>query len=237
VSDPAGQAAPPGGARAAVSSIARGSPPSRRTTAATASALISSRTKAGSAALARRTNSSTAGLRTRSRIASPASGAGRGRTGQICSADSRSGSRLVARTRKLGHASTSLAIIGAAERTCSTLSSSNSNERVPSCAARRSTRGMSPVSRMPRALATAAGTRVASVRGERSTQAMPSVKQSVRPWATARASRVLPTPPGPVRVRRGTSSRRSRARNSVNACSRPTSGVRGRGSGDRLPDV
>src|SRR3712207_7752479 len=47
----------------------------------------------------------------------------------------------------------------------------------------------------------------------RSTQAIPSAKSSTRA-ATAVASRVLPTPPGPVRVRRRTSGRCNRAHRS-----------------------
>src|SRR5262249_53594680 len=51
--------------------------------------------------------------------------------------------------------------------------------------------------------------------------------------AICSANRVLPTPPGPVRVRRRTSSRRSNASPAAASASRPMSGVGGIGKGGR----
>ena len=49
--------------------------------------------------------------------------------------------------------------------------------------------------------------------------------------ATWSARRVLPTPPGPVRVTRGTSSRSSKWQTTSTSCLRPMSGLRDSGSG------
>ena len=62
-------------------------------------------------------------------------------------------------------------------------------------------------------------------------KAVPSANSSANSAATWIASRVLPTPPGPVRVSRRTSGRRSNSRMAASSRSRPTSGVRGSGGG------
>ena len=91
--------------RAAASSTARGSPSRRRLSSATASALAGDSSKRASAAWARTTNSWTAGIAAKLATvqdASSAPGTGKGRTSTTCSRRSRSGSRLVARTVRLG---------------------------------------------------------------------------------------------------------------------------------------
>jgi len=57
----------------------------------------------------------------------------------------------------------------------------------------------------------------------------PSGRRSCRVAATSRARWVLPTPPGPVKVSRRTSSRRNSVSTAATSCSRPTSAVGGRG--------
>src|SRR5215207_5430089 len=83
----------------------------------------------------------------------------------------------------------------------------------------------------------AEATRPVSLIGARSTKVTPSGKSSATIAAALKASRVLPTPPGPVKVRRGTSSRTNRSRTAASSRSRPISGVRGGTSdGKRLTE-
>src|SRR5215217_2728354 len=83
----------------------------------------------------------------------------------------------------------------------------------------------------------AEATRPGSLIGARSTKVTPSGKSSATIAAALKASRVLPTPPGQVKVRRGTSSRTNRSRTAASSRSRPISGVRGGTSdGKRLTE-
>src|SRR5215213_6175881 len=66
-----------------------------------------------------------------------------------------------------------------------------------------------------------------SVIGASSTKLTPSGKLVATAAAALSASRVLPTPPGPERVRRGTSSRSNSSRTVASSRSRPINGVRG----------
>ncbi len=81
-------------------------------------------------------------------------------------------------------------------------------------------RGCPPGSRLPRA-----------GRQAGSTQATPWANWPATSAAMAKASRVLPTPPGPVSVSRGTSSSSKRPRATARSDCRPTRRVRGMGNG------
>src|SRR6516162_9652530 len=71
------------------------------------------------------------------------------------------------------------------------------------------TPGPSPASRVRRRSAVAGPSAAGSARGASGTKTLPSANSALRSEVICSASRVLPTPPGPVRVTRPTSSRRS----------------------------
>ncbi len=217
--------------RAAASSIASGSPSSRRHTSATAPAFAAVRVKAGATAWARVAKRRTAAeVAAWSGDAVAGSGSTSGGTGNWCSPATCRTARLVTSTVSRGQAIISPATVGAAAATCSNLSSRMSMSRRANEAARRSGSDRSPASRTPSAWAIAGSTSAGSASGARSTNQTPSPNSSPRSAATSTARRVLPTPPGPVRVTRGTSCRSSRARTAASSPSRPIRGERGRGS-------
>jgi hypothetical protein len=124
--------------RAAASSIASGSPSTRRQISATAAALASPMRKSGSWTRARSQNSATAGTRTSASASSSSSGNASGATGYRCSPASASASRLVASTLSAGQALSNSDTKCAAASTCSTLSSTSNKclaerKRVTAC--------------------------------------------------------------------------------------------------------
>jgi hypothetical protein len=158
-----------------------------------------------------------------------ASGRGSGGTGNWCSPPRRSGARLVASTVSPGHAPKRSATRGAAPMRCSKLSI-NSSICVPCRCCFRVSRSVRPAtSLIPIASARAEGRRSGSFREARGTKATPSANAPRKRSATSTASRVLPTPPGPVRVNRRTSTRCRRRATVVASSSRPIKGVIGKG--------
>jgi hypothetical protein len=185
--------------RAAANSIASGNPSRRRQIWSTIATLASVNWKSGTTACARSTNNVTAGP-----IPGPLCPSGTsasGLTGKSRSPASASGARLLAMTRSRGQLVKRSATRGAVGKTCSKLSITNRRSRSPSASKRLSRSGRRPRSWTPTAAATAAGTSAGSRTGASSTKATPSATVAAISVATARASRVLPTPPGPVRVR------------------------------------
>ncbi len=230
--------------RAAASSIASGSPSSRRQISATVPALSAVTAKVGKTARARSVNNRPASDRSTSWLGTwpswrpdivplSAGGSESGGTGNSRSPDKRSGARLVTSTVSCGQATSSSPICRAASRTCSQLSSTSSRGRARSVMISRSTSGCSPASRTPTACAMVGTTRWGSVSGARATNATPSAPSSAHRVATSIARRVLPTPPGPVSVSNRTSGRRRRAAIVAASCSRPTSAVSGRGGPEK----
>ncbi len=137
-------------------------------------------------------------------------------------------SRLVTETVSRGQAARRSATAGAASTTCSKLSSTSSVEAVARCATRRRTSRSSLTTRTPSARATVGRTRPGSSIGASGTTRT-TPKWSAISSAACKVSRALPTPPGPVIVRRRTSSRRGRSRIAAASRFRPTSGVSGGG--------
>ena len=219
--------------RAAASSIASGSPSRRAQMPATAAALSAVSAKSGLRARARAMKRRTASSASRrSRLGSwVGSGTARGSTPTSCSAVSASRVRLVAKMHSRGAAASRAARSGAASKTCSQLSNTSKSCRSARYARRRSATGRWPAPRTPRRSAIVGTTSSGSRMGVRSTKAIPSAKSAVTIRALSRATRVLPTPAGPVRVRRRTSPRRTMATTAATSCSRPTNGVAGSGSG------
>ena len=119
---------------------------------------------------------------------------------------------------------------GAASTTCSKLSRMSRASLVCKKCAIPSRSDRWPASRTSSACAIAERTRAGSWIEASGTNQMPSGKSRAASSVTRKAIRVLPTPPGPVRVTSGTSSRRKRARTAASSRSRPIKGVRGRGS-------
>ena len=100
----------------------------------------------------------------------------------------------------------------------------------PADAASRVSCGASPAtSLIPSVSASTEGNRAASRRGARGTKANPSANALRDRPATSKASRVLPTPPGPVRVNRRTSSRSKEARDARRFVIAPDQGCGRRG--------
>jgi hypothetical protein len=218
--------------RAAASSIASGSPSSRRQISTTAVTLSWVTAKPGWTATARSANSRTTGWAMASPAEAPGSGRPSGGTGHRASPRIPSGSRLVASTRSLGQRPSRLSTSrAAASITCSQLSSTSSVWVADSASTRRliASRGMAggssnPTSRRPSALVTACGTSPGSVTAASSTSHAPPGTSSAILAATVVASRVFPAPPGPTSVTR----RPSLSCLSICACScsRPTKLVR-----------
>ena len=216
--------------RAAANSMARGRPSSLRQISPTVDALSSVTAKSGATACARamkrRTESATA-------ICAGAvrhSGSSSGGTGNSRSPASRSRRRLVARTVTPRAVASSAARWGAAATRRSKLSRTSRRSLSRRNAASRALAGSSPVSWTPNTAATVGRTRFGSASGARSTKRTPSINAPAAAAAASRARRVLPTPPGPVRVTSGTSSRMTNATIAASSFRRPIKRVRGSGS-------
>ena len=130
--------------------------------------------------------------------------------------------RLVASSFRPGASARRVERAGAADTTCSKLSSTSR-----SCLSRRYSTSVSSAlspgwSRSPSACAITGTTSSGSRTGASWTKAAPLANRSLRPPASCRASRVLPVPPGPSSVRSRTSSRVSSAPVSASSRSRPT---------------
>ena len=223
--------------RAAASSSASGTPSSRMQSSAMARRLPSSRAKSAWAAVARATNSCTAGTAARSANGWSASlGTGNGGTDHTSSAAMPSGSRLVARTCTCGHhCSTRSTSSLAVSITCSQLSSTRRRRRGASTSTIESASERCGRCCTSSAAATAAVTAPSSRTGPSSTRRTPSANVGATVFANRRARRVLPTPPGPnrVRMRPVASSRSTSSRSS----SRPTRGVVSAGRSRRGVDA
>lgn len=167
-------------------------------------------------------------------IASPnvrsAGGSGKGSTGRTCSPRTRRGARLVARICRAGHAPRRCATTSATSvRRCSQLSRIRSVCRVCKWVANCSAIGRPGAGTRLTAVAIVKRIGAGSVRGDRSTQRTPSPKDVATPVLIAWASRVLPTPPGPVSVRRATACSRMATPACSHSPSRPMNRVRGCG--------
>ncbi|MCF6427235.1 hypothetical protein L2C96_33725 [Amycolatopsis tucumanensis] len=187
--------------RTAASSIASGSPSRRRHSATTAARFSGVTAKSGSTARARSTSSWTAGTWSRAPVpaASLSSGTASGASRCTRSPPMPSGSRLVARTRRPGSASSSRSTSRAvASRTCSQLSRTSSVLVPERWSTTRSTASRLDWSGTPIAVATVGATWVSCVTLASSTTRTPPGRL-VRSAAVI-AVRVLPTPPGPVTV-------------------------------------
>jgi hypothetical protein len=227
--------------RAAASSNPSGSPSTWRQIVTTALAFSAVSANSGRTSAARATNNRTAGTPASSATGGTAelssTGTASGATGNSRSPRSRNRVRLVARTDS-ELAARSSPTSGMAGNRCSQLSRTSSRRHSASTVLSSSGSGRSPRSPTPSPCAIAFGTSTGSRIGARSTQTTPSAKSGTSAVATAMARRVLPTPPGPVRVRSrvpaAPSAGRSNAHASATSSSRPTSGVRGRGSRDEV---
>ena len=94
------------------------------------------------------------------------------------------------------------------------------------------TKGRPPVSRMPTASASAAGTINVSLMEPRPTKWTRPAKSPESSRPISRASRVFPDPPAPVSVTSRTAGSRSSCWTAASSRSRPNNGVRGTGSGE-----
>lgn len=150
-------------------------------------------------------------------------------TRKTTSPGTRSGSRLVARSRSRGQRASRVAASRAqVSARCSQLSSTISIVRVPSAWTSASIPARPPRSRTPRAAARACGSKSPSCSESRATHCARPVRPPRTRPASSSARRVLPTPPGPVRV----SSREdlSSVRNRDSSRSRPTNASSAGGS-------
>ena len=184
--------------------MASGMPSRRRQSWATDRAFCSVRTNVGWTALARSTNSRQASTAPTSRAATvePTSGVVREAIGRIASPGTPRASRLVTTTRTAEHDRTSASASSAHSARTGSQSSSTSRSRLPfrwSTMAARSDRPAGSV--RPMVLTTDGSTKAGSVRVPHSTIQAPSSNRSRSGLASRRPTRVLPTPPGPVRVR------------------------------------
>ena len=216
---------------AAASSMASGSPSSRRQISATAPAFPLVSSKPADAACARCTNRRTEAHRCTSAASPPApiGGTGSGGTGNSCSPLSRNTIRLVTSATTPGAAPSSSATSGAAPITCSKLSSTSTSRRARRYDFR-SVISAPPEVLSPSAAAIAAVTSSAARTEPSATNRTPSAKPAPTRCATSTASLLFPTPPGPVRVTRRTPSARTRSPTAATSSSRPTSGVAGTGT-------
>ena len=193
---------------------------------------VSVTSNAGRTVRARSLNRDTASLAASEAGDEAASVAGRGSgsTGSVCSPRMYKDARLVASTCSAGQDSSRVATNSAVvASTCSQLS-----RMMRRCSGRRSATRVSVIERSglgttPSAVATVTATNSASATGASSTNTAPWAKCDATSPAIASASRVLPTPPGPVNVRRGTASSRSSDRAVARSDSRPMRRVRGMG--------
>ena len=197
--------------RAAASSMASGNPSRWAQISATARAFALVTWKSGLTAWAREMKRATASYCDNATRSGTCVGLGTANGGiaNSCSPRTCRTNRLVTSTLSLGQAARRSAKCSAAPSTCSKLS--NSSKSCLSCrdACSRSCSGCPPVSLRPSVWAMAGTTNVESLMGARFTKKTPSAKRSLNSAATCKPKRVLPAPPGPVRVSRRTSSRRS----------------------------
>ncbi len=215
----------------AASSSASGRPSSRRQISATGGPLAGVRRNSGCTSRARSRKSRTAGERARSAvdIASTSGCNASGPTPYSRSPRTRSGARLVIRTRSAATDARRSATSGAASRTCSKLSSSSS-VGVPSQAARaRLGKSSAVASSTPSASATAGATDAAFRIAPRPTNSTRPPHSAVT-RASSSARRVFPAPPGPVSVMRRVVESASQSRSVCRSASRPRRAVRGKGS-------
>ncbi len=133
----------------------------------------------------------------------------------------RSGARLVTSTDITRAADANSAMIGAAPRTCSRLSSTSKPLRVDSASLRVATGSTFKVSTSPKACTIAGATRPGSVMSARATNATPSGNDDPKRRATSIAARVLPAPPRPVTVVAGTAGSTTNAARSRRKGSHP----------------
>ena len=218
--------------REAASSIASGRPSTLAQIWATIARLSSVKSKSCLTALALSRNKSTADPERGSPTLDAArreaitcgSGTANGWTAYSCSPRTCSGSRLVASTRMAEHSASSSATEGAEAKTCSKLSRRSKARLSASWSFRQAMIVRPPDSRKPSDCATAPMTRSAFRMGARFTKWTPCSNSSATAEAIAMPRRVFPTPPGPVRVRRRTPSRRSIPAASATSRSRPTKG-------------
>ena len=212
---------------AAASSMARGKPSSRAQMPATAGALALVTWKSGLTAWARSIKSATASYCesvTRSGRCL-GSGSDNGGTANSRSACTCSMTRLVTSTLSFGQAVSRSATMRAASTICSKLSNISSDCFSCRKAFRRSSRGRSPSSSTPKALARAGTTDATLLTRYKATKNTPSGKESLRLAATCKARRVLPTPTVPVRVSKRTSARCESSRTTAISRSRPMKDV------------
>ena len=153
------------------------------------------------------------------------SGTARGGTLNSCSPRICNVIRLVTITLRRVQAARRSATCTAASITCSKLSSSSKSCLSCRDVFSRLSSGCSPVSLRSSVWAMVGTTNSGSLMGARFTKYTPSEKWSLSSAATCTPRRVLPVPPGPVRVSKRTSSRRSNAATAATSCSRPMSGV------------
>ena len=186
---------------AAASSIASGRPSRRRQTAATARGVPRIETKPGRTARARSTKRRTASFAQTPPARTRRAGKGKGSTGNSCSPRRCREARLVASTCSAGQPDRS-----AATRSRRRAAGAHSCRAGAASGGRRTADehlGDPAVG----ATSERGDDRRGNERGIRQrrqiTQTMPSAKCSAISWAIASVRRVLPTPPGPVNVRRG----------------------------------
>ena len=199
--------------RAAASSIARGTPSSRRQMSATSGALSSGHGEGRVhrlAALREELHRGGSPPGCRSRREHSGSGTVNGGTGRACSPATRSSTRLVTRILSRGQSASRSLTSGAAATTCSKLSSTSS------VSAWLQGRRQGALDRGIAGVEETGGARHGGRHQTRRLGSRPAGRSGRRrrsprrsAAAMARARRVLPMPPGPVRVRRRTSGRRS----------------------------
>ena len=211
--------------RAAASSIASGTPSTRRQISAmAASADGSVASRSGRAARARSRKSATDGD---PRSSSPA-GTSSGATAISRSPRRWSVERLVTRAHMPGHAASNSPRVGAASRRCSNVSSTSSTRRSRTC--RTSSSRAGPCARSASTDRIRIGTRSAGSRSAASetNRTPPENREWARALASS-ASRVFPMPPGPVSVRSWSAGSASVARICSSSRSRPINAVCGTG--------
>ena len=213
--------------RAAANSIAKGNPSRCRQISATTLAFALLSWNSGLAARARWMKRASASYCASSTTSGRCLGSGResGGTANSCSACTCSTMRLVTSTLSCRQAASSSATWRAAPTTCSKLSSSSKSRFSPKKAFSRSSTGWPASSLRSSASAMVGRANAGSRRGARFTKYTPSGNASLSSAATCSARRVLPMPPGPVRVSKRTSSRRSRRPTAATSCSRPMNAV------------
>ena len=215
--------------RAAASSSASGRPSRRRQTAATAPAFSGVSSNEPLVALARSTNSATAGYAMSDSVESVSDdgGSASGASGYSRSAAILSGVLLVVTIRSPGQRSISPATSDAADTTCSRLSRSRSAFLSPISAATPSPSVRPSASFTSSASATAGRKSAGSVTSASAMNATPSRNSGASSRPSSTTMRVFPTPPGPVIVT--TRCSRTSSMSDARSAARPTSGAAGLG--------